>query len=106
MAKLKSFFIRSRSEGKTWKVYSYKPQGRPALVAACEGEVEKTGTEGVVFFRTILFGDRRHSTPVPNGRATKRALFLATQELLRQMADAGYIFADDVDHLISAVYVA
>lgn len=105
MAELKSFYVRSRSEGKTWKVYSHKPQGRPAVVSACEGEVETTDTPGVTFFRTILFGDRRATVTVA-GRATKRALFTAAQELLCQMSDAGYIYADDVDHLISAVYVA
>lgn len=106
MAELKSFYVRSRSEGKTWKVYSHKPQGRPAIVTACEGEVETTDTPGVTFFRTILFDDRRHTVTVAGGRATKRALFAAAQELLRQMSDSGYIYADDVDHLISSVFVA
>lgn len=106
MAELRKFFVRSRVEGKTWQIYSYKPQGRPAVVSACEGEVEASSTPGVVFFRTILFGDRRRTVSVAGGRATKRALYAAAQELLRQMVDAGYIYADDVDPLLSKIYVA
>lgn len=106
MAELKSFYVRSRSEGKTWKVYSYKPQGRPAGVYAVEGEVEATGTPGVTFFRTILFGDRRHHVNVPGGRATKKAISEATRELLQQLADSSCIYADDVAPLISSTYVA
>lgn len=106
MAELRKFFVRSRAEGKTWQVYSHKPQGRPAVVSACEGELEATDTPGVTFFRTILFGDRRHTVTVAGGRATKRALYEAAQELLRQMVDAGYVFADDVEPLVSKLYVA
>lgn len=105
MAELKSFFVRSRIEGKTWKVYSHKPQGRPAVVSACEGELEASQTPGVMSF-TIFFGDRRATVTVAGGRATKRALFEAAQELLRQMIDAGFIYADDVEPLLSKLYVA
>lgn len=106
MAKLKSLFVRSRTEGMTWKIYSYKPQGRPVGIYACEGELESTDTQGVTFFRTTLFKTRRHSITVAGGRATKRALYDAARELLRQMADSGYIYPDDVDALQSQLFVA
>lgn len=106
MAQLKEFFIPSRTEGKTWKIYSYKPQGRPAYVGACEGELTESGTPGIRFFRTILFGDRRYSVNVAGGRATKRALYDAACELLRQLADSSCILPEDADRLTSTLFVA
>jgi hypothetical protein len=93
MSNFNPFYIPSREPGKTWRVYFFKPSGRSGYVGAVEGE-EKDG-----FFTTLLMTDRKLTVGIP-GRATLRAVVEAGQELLRQMADNGYITADAVDENI------
>ena len=90
MANFKPFYIPSRSDGKTWKVYFHKPKGSLAYVAAVEGTVENG------FFTFLLYKDRTIKVNLPN-RATFKAVSAAGIELLRQMADNSYIIADDID---------
>ena len=89
MADFRPFYIPSRSEGMTWKVYFHKPKCSPAYVAAAEG----VSSDG--FFTHRLYQDRTIRVRLP-GRATLRAVTDAGQELLRQMADNSYITADAV----------
>ena len=90
MAGFTSFYIPSRTESMTWKVYFHKPTGRPSYVAAVEGEI-KDG-----FFTYLPLSNRRIIVGLP-GRATLKAVTDAGRELLRQMADNSYILADAVD---------
>jgi hypothetical protein len=97
MATFTDFYIPSRTPNKTWRVYVYKPPGRPAYVNACEGV-----SEGGRFTHVIdagVNGDRSIKVNI-SGRATLRAVIEAGQEILRQMADNGYITADAVDENI------
>lgn len=87
MAELPTFYIPSRAEGKSWKVYFHKPKGGPSYMAAIEGEL-KDG-----FFIQPPTTDRRIMVRIP-GRATTRAVADAGCELLRQMTDNSYILAD------------
>lgn len=100
MANFTPFYIPSRAEGKTWRIHYHKPTGRLGYVAAYEGELNDDG-----IYISSLFAARSLRVNLP-GRATKRALYEAAQELLRQMVDAGYVFADDVEPLVSKLYVA
>lgn len=90
MATFNDFYIPSRAAGKTWRVYFHKPPKRPAYVGAIEGE----SSDG--FFTCMIYDSRRIIVGLP-GRSTLAAVTSAGQELLRQMADNGYITADDVD---------
>jgi len=89
MAKFRPFYIPSRSEGKTWRVYYHKTKGYPAYVAAVEGELN----DG--FFTTLLSRDRLITVSL-SGRSTFKAVTEAGMELLRRMADNSYILADAV----------
>jgi hypothetical protein len=103
MAQLKNVYVRSRQEGKTWNIYSHKPAGRPAYVYACEGESEVNN--GVRIFKAMLMNHRSHRVNIA-GRCTQKAIYKAFVELLNQMSDAGYIFADDANELKSRHFVA
>ena len=97
MATFADFYTPSRAPSKTWRVYVYKPPGRPAYVNACEGV-----SEGGIFTHGIdagVNGDRSIKVGI-SGRATLRAVTEAGQELLRQMAANNYITADAVDENI------
>lgn len=91
MAQFQPFYIPSCSEGKTWRVYFHKPGGRPSYVAAYEGELDTDGIYITVFGGPNAGRNLKVSLP---GRATLRAVTDAGLELLRQMADSGYITAD------------
>lgn len=90
MANFTPFYIPSRAEGKTWRVHYHKPQGRLGYVAAYEGELRPDGV-----YICGLYAGRSLQVNLP-GRATLRAVTDAGRELLRQMADNGYILADHV----------
>jgi hypothetical protein len=85
------------NEGKTWCISYYKPQGRPGLVSAVEGDSEISN--GVRIFRTVLFQSRRYRHQLA-GSATKRAISTALVQLLRQMSTEGVIPADRADNYI------
>ena len=89
MANFRTFYVPSCAEGKTWKIYFHKPQGRSGYVAALEGEL-KAG-----FFTYMPFSDRQVTVNL-SGRATFRAVTDAGQELLQGLADNNYILADAV----------
>jgi hypothetical protein len=89
MAHFRTFYVPSCAEGKTWKIYFHKPQGRPGYVAAAEGEL-KDG-----FFTYMPFSDRQVTVKLP-GRATFKAIADAGQKLLKGLADDGCILADAV----------
>ena len=91
MANFTPFYIPSRQEGKTWRVYYHKPAGRLGYVAASEGELNADG-----IYICNLHAARKLQVNLP-GRATLRAVTDAGRELLRQMADSAYILADAVD---------
>lgn len=91
MANFTPFCIPSRAEGKTWRVHYHKPTGRLGYVAAYEGELNADG-----IYICSLFAARSRQVNLP-GRATLRAVTDAGRELLRQLADSGYITADAVD---------
>ena len=92
MAAFQNFYVPSTTEGKTWCVGYYKPQGRPGVVSATEGESEVT--DGVRIFKAVLFeADRlRHEL---SGRATKRAVAQALCELLCHMEQTERISHED-----------
>ena len=94
MANFTPFYIPSRAEGKTWRVHYHKPQGRLGYVAAYEGELNADGIYTTVFGGPNAGRNLRVNLP---GRATLRAVTDAGRELLRQLADNGYITADAVD---------
>jgi hypothetical protein len=99
MAQLADIYLPSLDNaGHTWRIGYYKPQGRPGMVSAVEGESE-THENGVRIFRTILFQSRRYRRDLP-GRATKRAIALSLAHLLTEMRDAGVIPADRADNYI------
>lgn len=91
MANFTPFYIPSRAEGKTWRVHYHKPAGRLGYVAAYEGELNADG-----IYISSLFAARSLRVNLP-GRATLKAITDAGRELLRQLADNGYITADAVD---------
>jgi hypothetical protein len=86
------FYIPSRESGKTWKVYAYKPTGRPAYVIACEG----VNKDGIFTFVLGIGGDRNIQVNI-SGRATLRAVTEAGKELLKQMAANSFITAEVAD---------
>lgn len=99
MAHLADIYLPSLdNEGSTWRIGYYKPQGRPGMVSAVEGESELDN--GVRIFRTILFQSRRYRHVLP-GRATKRAIAQSLAALLREMRDAGVVPADRANALIA-----
>lgn len=93
MAAFQSFYIPSTTEGKTWCVGYYKPERRPGVVSATEGESEVT-PDGVRIFRAVLFDSTRVRHPLA-GRATKRAVATALCELLCHMEQTGRITHED-----------
>ncbi len=87
------------TEGKTWRIGYYKPDRRPGVVVATEGESEIT-SDGVRFFKCILFEARRFRRELP-GRATKRAIAQTLASLLTEMRDAGTIPPESANALIT-----
>jgi hypothetical protein len=86
------------SEGKTWRIGYYKPDRRPGVVVATEGDSEVT-SDGIRIFKCILFEARRFRRELP-GRATKRAMAQTLAALLTEMRDAGTIPPERADALI------
>lgn len=84
-------YLRSSTPGKTWSFYAYKPQGRPAYVAATEGVL--SDEHGFTSFQTILFQDRTIRQEIPT-RMTDKAKNLAAYKLYQLMRAEG-LLADD-----------
>lgn len=93
MASFQDFYVPSTTEGLTWRIGFHKPQGRPGVVCATEGECEVH--DDVRIFRTVLY-QSRHIRHQLSGRATLKAVTDAGRELLRQMEVNGYITSHDV----------
>lgn len=76
--------------GKEFKVYVYKPAGRPAYAAAVEGKMENG------FFTTILFDPsyRQHRVDL-GGTNTLKNRQRAVHALLDDMVERGWIDAGD-----------
>lgn len=91
MANFRPFYIPSRAEGKTWRVHYHKPAGHLGYVAAYEGELNADG----IYICSLIGSRHLHVNLL--GRATLKAITDAGRELLRQLADNGYITADAVD---------
>lgn len=88
MAHLKSFYLSSTTEGLHWNIGYCKPQGRPGVVSASEGELDSS--PGFSIFRMVLFQSRTFRYEV-DGRATKKAIGAALVGLLNEMREAGAI---------------
>jgi len=93
MAAFQSFYVPSTTEGQTWCIGYYKPQGRPGVVSATEGESSVT-SDGVRIFKAVLFDSNRVRHPL-TGRATKRAVAQALCELLCHMEQTERISPED-----------
>jgi len=87
------------AEGKTWRIYYYKPAKGPGVVCATEGTSETT-PEGTSFFKCVLFESRRYRHTLTQ-RATKRGIAVALTQLLRVMKDDGVVPPERVDALLA-----
>lgn len=90
MAQLIPLYIRSTTAGMVWRIVSYKPAGKPAVVSAHEGR-DKIGSKT---WSCDLMNCRKFRRQV-EGRATRRALIDTVRLLLLDMHAAGAIARQD-----------
>lgn len=88
------FYVESTNSGKVWRITYYKPQGRPGVVSATEGESDTH--DGVSFFKCVLFEARQVRSEV-DGRATLKAISRAATHLLLELSACGYAPPGAVD---------
>jgi hypothetical protein len=86
---MKNLYIPSTAPGKTWNVYFYKPQGRPAYVTAVEGEYE-ANDNGFSSFKFVMFQNRSVKEPI-TGPATDKKKKAAFDSLVAKMKADGLI---------------
>ena len=83
-------YIPATTAGKTWRVETHKPQGRPAYATAGEGELE-INNDWVIFKCQMVF-DKPAYTRVPiEGPATAKKKAAAIAQLIQQLKDAGQV---------------
>lgn len=75
---------------KVWRVSYFKPKGRPGAVSATEGELERTTTPGVSFFKAVLCQARYYRRELP-GRATEKAIRTEMAALLDDLVQRGLL---------------
>lgn len=80
-------FLPSTTPGKHWKLYTYKPQGRPPVAVAQEGEL------GPNFWTVVMFQDRGFRMEIP-GRLTDKAKGLALAGLTVRLIAEGWVSKD------------
>ena len=83
-------YLPSTRDGKTWSIYTHKPDGRPAYAYAVEGILEQEDGR-MRSFTTELFGSDRHVREDIPGRATAKAKEAAVARLIARMTDDGLI---------------
>lgn len=84
-------YVPSTTEGKTWSVSVYKPQGRPAYATAVEGVSKNEG--GFHSFSFMLFEARQYNVPL-GGNNTAKNRAKAFDQLRTVMVEAGVIDSD------------
>lgn len=84
-----TIYIPSTVPGKHWNLYTHKPQGRPAIAVAVEGELE-TNDGRMTCFKTTWPGSRTMRLQIA-GVATVKRKALAIEELKIMLQDAGAI---------------
>ena len=99
MAQLKDLYLPSLdSPERTWRIGYFKPDRRPGVVSAYEGELNhETGWQS---WTCDMFGCRKYRRELP-GRATKRAVAQGLAALLTEMRDTGVIPPERADHYIA-----
>jgi hypothetical protein len=102
MAHLKSFYLPSTAEGLSWSISYHKPQGRPGVISASEGELDSS--PGFTIFRTILFQSRSFRQEV-DGRATKKNIAATVVTLINEMRDREVINSAIADTMIKKASV-
>lgn len=91
-----SFFVPNAAEpGLSWKVYYYKPSGRPAYVIAIAGKTEVSGD--VTFFTCKPLSAESYRRFLSTSRATARSVKEATLGLLAELLSHGLITQADAD---------
>jgi hypothetical protein len=98
MAHLKSFYLSSTTEGLHWNIGYCKPQGRPGVVSASEGELDSS--PGFTIFRTVIFQSRTFRQEV-DGRATKKNISAAVVALMNRMREKEVITEAIADTIIA-----
>lgn len=79
----------------TWKVYYYKPSGRPAYVIAIAGKAEVS--EGLTWFTCNPLGAQSYRRFLSTSRATALSVKEATLGLLADLLSHGAITQADAD---------
>lgn len=95
MTKEQPTYIPSATEGKVWRVDTYKPDGRPAYATAKEGEL-KTENGWQSFTCIFDFSAQPAYTKVSIvGPATAKKKAAAIAQLIEQLKEAGVVAAAD-----------
>lgn len=91
-----SFFVPNAAEpGLSWKVYYYKPSGRPAYMIAIAGKTEVSS--GVTWFTCKPLSAQSYRRFLSTSRATARSVKEATLGLLADLLSHGAITQVDAD---------
>jgi hypothetical protein len=86
-------YIESTTDGYYWRLYTYKPQGRPAYAFATEGKVGFRDNGTVESFETVMFQDRTARVDIP-GRLTEKARTAGMKALYEKLVAEGNVSPD------------
>ena len=81
-------YVQSSEPGKHWNIYAYKPDGRPAYVAAYEGKLSSGRT--MLLFSFDPLTARKHTMEL-EGRNTAQNRATAIRALFTMMQEKGLI---------------